>query len=71
MKKSLKEATTKVASTPVDELRGYLQTQVTKWRGILNSYYKTDGGHSLEEYAKGKLAAYIETLSFMEKLNDK
>tara|TARA_R110002074_G_scaffold127756_1_gene267496 strand:- start:300 stop:467 length:168 start_codon:yes stop_codon:yes gene_type:complete len=55
----------------VDELRGYLQTQVTKWRGILNSYYKTDGGHSLEEYAKGKLAAYIETLSFMEKLNDK
>ena len=70
-KKSLQEATIKEASTPVDDLKGYLQTQVTKWRHILNSHYKTDGGHSLEEYAKGCLESYIDTLSFLEKLNDK
>ncbi len=69
-KKNLKEAITKEPSS-ILELKAYLQKQVTKWRGILNSNYKTDSGESLENHAKGKMEAYIETLSFLEKLNDK
>jgi hypothetical protein len=49
------------------ELIEHLEEQVTKWTQILNSHYETDSGQSLEDYAKGRLTAYIELLSKIKK----
>tara|TARA_R100001377_G_scaffold26762_1_gene14426 strand:+ start:168 stop:395 length:228 start_codon:yes stop_codon:yes gene_type:complete len=44
------------------EIRLHLEKQITKWRHILNSHYETDSKKSLEDYAVGRLTAYIELL---------
>ena len=49
------------------ELKLHLEEQITKWTHILNSHYETDSGESLEEYAKGRLTAYVELLSKIKK----
>ena len=49
------------------ELRLHLEKQITKWTHILNSHYETDGGKSLEDYADGRLTAYIELLATIKK----
>jgi hypothetical protein len=43
-----------------------LKECISKWKDILNSHYRTDTGQSLEDYAKGKLEAYIQILTFIE-----
>jgi len=52
------------------KLRKHLKYQISKWRKILNSHYKTDSGKSLEEYAKGRLTAYIELEAYINKLEN-
>jgi translation initiation factor 2 alpha subunit (eIF-2alpha) len=53
----------------MEELIEYLKKQQTKWLRILNERYKTDGGTSLEEAAKGRLTAYTELLTWIENHN--
>ena len=50
----------------MEELKKYLQKQQEKWLHILNERYKTDGGTSLVDYAKGRLSAYTELLGRLE-----
>ena len=49
------------------QLKKHLKKQITKWKDILNSHYKTDSGRSLEEYAKGRLTAYLELVAYINK----
>ena len=44
----------------------YLKEQQAEWLRTLNSAYETDGGTLLQEAAKGRLAAYIELLNWIE-----
>jgi|10_taG_2_1085330.scaffolds.fasta_scaffold00096_62 hypothetical protein len=50
----------------MSELIIYLREQQERWLRILNSEYRTDGGTSLQEYAKGRLSAYTELLAYLE-----
>ena len=52
------------------QLKKHLKKQITKWKDILNAHYETDSGRSLEEYAKGRLTAYIELLAYINKLEN-
>tara|TARA_R100001377_G_C3130556_1_gene89154 strand:- start:259 stop:519 length:261 start_codon:yes stop_codon:yes gene_type:complete len=49
----------------ITKITDHLKQQITKWKDNLNNHYKTDGGHSLEEYAKGALEAHIHLLTFI------
>ena len=49
------------------DIKLHLEEQITKWTHILNSHYETDAGTSLEEYAEGRLTAYIELLVTIKK----
>ena len=49
------------------KLKHYLEEKVLAWQHILNSYYETDAGTSLTDYAEGRLRAYIEVLEFTKK----
>jgi hypothetical protein len=49
----------------MDELKEYLQGEQERWLRILNEEYRTDTGNSVEEYARGRLTAYAETLKFI------
>ena len=51
----------------MEELKQYLKNQQEKWLRILNERYQTDGDTPLEDYAKGRLTAYTETLSYINK----
>ena len=51
-------------------LEGYLKDRISRWRELLNSEYRNDSGKSQEEYAKGKMSAYIDALDFVRKMND-
>ena len=68
--KSLKGATTREPFN-VEELKQYLDEQIVKWRDILNSDYKTDGGMRLELHSSGRLEAVIEMKAFITKLEKK
>ena len=46
------------------KLKHYLEEKVLEWKHILNSYYETDAGTDLTDYAEGRLRAYIEVLEF-------
>ena len=45
----------------------YLKERQAEWFSILNNAYQTDGGTPLQEAAKGRLAAYTELLTWIEK----
>ena len=49
------------------KLKHYLEEKVLEWKHILNSYYETDAGTPLTDYAEGRLRAYIEVLEFTKK----
>ena len=49
----------------MDELKEYLQGEQERWLRILNEEYSTDTGNSVEEYGRGRLTAYTETLKFI------
>jgi len=49
------------------KLKHYLEEKVLEWQHTLNSYYETDAGTSLTDYAEGRLRAYIEVLEFIKK----
>jgi len=53
----------------MEELIEYLKERQAEWLRILNERYKTDGGTSLVECAKGKLSVYTELLTWIEKQN--
>jgi len=53
----------------MDKLIEYLREQQAEWLCILNERYSIDGDTSvvyLEEFAKGKLEGYTETLFWIE-----
>tara|TARA_R110000824_G_scaffold28121_2_gene94783 strand:- start:429 stop:644 length:216 start_codon:yes stop_codon:yes gene_type:complete len=49
------------------KLKHYLEEKVLEWQHILNSYYETDAGTTLEDHAQGRLIAYTEVLDFIKK----
>lgn len=51
----------------MEELLVYLNSQCIRARELLNSQYKNDAGQSLEDWAKGNLAAYVELRSLVER----
>jgi hypothetical protein len=48
------------------DLKEYLGQELTTWKHHLNEAYKTDSGNKLQEYAKGKLDAYLQVLEFLK-----
>jgi|TARA_A100000172_G_scaffold78332_1_gene63773 hypothetical protein len=54
----------------MNELVQHLKNQQTHWLDILNNEYKTDTGNSIEQYAKGRLAAYTELLNIIKSIEE-
>ena len=52
-------------------LEEYLKDRINRWRDILNSAYKNDSGKSQEDYAKGKMSAYIDALDYLRGKDEK
>ena len=51
----------------MEELLVYLNEQCAKAKDLLNSRYRNDAGKSLEDWAKGNLAAYVEVRTIVER----
>jgi len=55
----------------LETLKKHINEQLTKWTCIWNEDTQTDGGVSLRPHASGRIDAYKDMLSIIEKHENK